>query len=120
MPGLGATPRRLMARRAGGREITRAGKASYGRAVPVRTRTGASATEVEIDPGQISEPNGCHAVAAIWKGPRNVDQKSCGPHNHMRDAKQGPAPLAAQPTAPSTRKSRARFLKHTPGIMALT
>lgn len=28
-----------------------------------------------------------------------------GPHNHMRDAKQGPAPLTAQPTAPSTRKS---------------
>jgi len=28
-----------------------------------------------------------------------------GPHNHLRDAKQGPAPSTAQPAAPSTRKS---------------
>lgn len=28
-----------------------------------------------------------------------------GPHNHARDAKQGPAPSAAQPAAPYTRKS---------------
>jgi hypothetical protein len=28
-----------------------------------------------------------------------------GPHNHVRDAKQGPAPSAVQPAAPYTRKS---------------
>jgi hypothetical protein len=28
-----------------------------------------------------------------------------GPHNHMRDAKQGPAPSSVQSAAPSTRKS---------------
>lgn len=28
-----------------------------------------------------------------------------GPHNHQRDAKQGPGPSTVQPVAPSTRKS---------------
>lgn len=28
-----------------------------------------------------------------------------GPHNHVRDAKQGPPPSAVQPAAPYTRKS---------------
>lgn len=28
-----------------------------------------------------------------------------GPHNHVRDAKQGPAPSAVPPQAPFTRKS---------------
>ena len=41
---------------------------------------------------------GCASAGGGASGPY------AGPHNHMRDAKQGPA-LTAQPTAPSTRKS---------------
>jgi hypothetical protein len=42
---------------------------------------------------------GCASAGGGASGPY------AGPHNHIRDAKQGPAPLTAQPTAPSTRKS---------------
>lgn len=42
---------------------------------------------------------GCATAGGGASGPY------AGPHNHVRDAKQGPAPSAVLPQAPSTRKS---------------
>jgi uncharacterized protein YceK len=42
---------------------------------------------------------GCASAGSGASGPY------AGPHNHMRDAKQGTAPSAVQPAAPYTRKS---------------
>lgn len=42
---------------------------------------------------------GCASAGGGASGPY------AGPHNHMRDAKQGAAPSAVQPAAPYTRRS---------------
>jgi hypothetical protein len=52
---------------------------------------------------------GAIALAGVLGGCASAGSGSSspygGPHNHQRDAKQGPAPSAVTPGAPSTRKS---------------